>query len=79
MRILILHSHMTRVGGAQHFIQEVANRLVSLSHEVVIVAAAFLQETYSLDPRIRCISVSDLDARDFRYGLMLPLIIRRMQ
>lgn len=79
MKILILHSHMTRVGGAQHFIQEIANRLVEEFHEVAIVAAAFVESNYSLDPRIQCISVANLDAKDLTYWLMLPIIIKRMK
>lgn len=66
------------MGGANIFIQEVANRLVGLGHTVNVVAARVRRDMYDFDTKVETISVSDLHGKDPRFWMAIPMLVKKM-
>lgn len=77
MKIAIIHSCFVKVGGAELWIQHVANRLVQKGHEVFIIAATINSKLLKFHKKIRTINLSRYDAHHPLYYCFIPEIIRK--
>ncbi|MFW9887138.1 MAG: glycosyltransferase family 4 protein [Candidatus Thorarchaeota archaeon] len=78
MKIAIVHSYLARIGGANIFIQEVANRLARFGHEVNVIAARIRRQMYEFDDKVKTHSVSDLHGKDIRFWISIPLLVKKL-
>ncbi len=75
MKITIIHSYFEVLGGAQIWIQEVANRLVNRGHEVSIIGTTIDSRIFTFDNRVKIFSLGRYNAKHPLYWVTMPRII----